>query len=143
MDVPIPNYFMELRQTAKQRQRTPLEILNRAADRVSEATGELVEATVATINPGGSTFRHTFYLIVPSLDDYTDPLFYAWHGAGMYPVHFLPAGGKQEGKERTFGSPDEFEQELGTLFESEWVRQRMYAMIELAEKNTRRAERLR
>lgn len=108
-----------------------MEIMQTAAKEIAGSTEERIIGNVFTINPGGSDlFRYTFYLVAPSLDDYTDPLFYAWHGTQSYPIHVLPAGGKQGKDEKKCQSPDEFEQALSNIFQSQSAQERIYTMLD-------------
>ena len=131
MAIKMPDYLAELKKT----QVSPVEILRKAAVDLGNQTQGLVEGSIFVLNPGGSTmFRYTFYLLVPSLNDYTDPLFYAWHDVKLYPVNVMMAGGKQGKDEIKCLSPYEFENELQRIFDSEATRNRLEAMLELAQK---------
>ena len=131
MAIKMPDYLAESTRT----QQSPVKILRKAADDLGNQTQGLVEGSIFTLNAGGSSlFRYTFYLLVPSLNDYTDPLFYAWHDVNLYPVSVMSAGGKQGKDEVKCRTPDEFEIELERLFNSEETRNRLRAMIELAQK---------
>jgi len=133
MAVKMPNYSMEL--DLKQMQRSPLEILRGSAEDLRDQTRGLVEGAVFTLNAGGSSlFRHTFYLRVPSLNDYTDPLFYAWHDANLYPVNVMLSGGKQGKDERECRTVQEFEAELERIFASVDTLKRLRALMVLAQK---------
>lgn len=113
--------------------RSPLEILREAADQLGTKTGGLVTGSVLTRNPGGgTTFRYTFYLRVPRLDDYTDPLFYVWHDTDFYPASLMPAGGEQGKDDVSCHDPDEFVRELDKIFNSPDTKKRIAAMMELA-----------
>lgn len=134
MPVMIPDYLADRPVLP----RAPVDILREAADKFKDRTNGLVEATVFTLNPGGSTlFRHSFYLIVPTLNDYTDALFYVWHSASLYPVTVLDANGKQGKDEKHLKAPEQFEQELARIFDSPETRQRIYALMESAAKTGR------
>lgn len=129
MSVIVPDYLMDRPVLP----RAPVDILREAAGKFQDRTRGLVEATVFTLNPGGSTlFRHSFYLVVPTLDDYTDALFYVWHSASLYPVTVLDSGGKQGRDERQYKTPEQFEQELARIFDSQETRRRIYALMESA-----------
>ena len=131
MAIKMPDYLAETKKT----QRSPVQVLREAADDLGNQTQGLVEGSVFTLNAGGSSlFRYTFYLLVPSLNDYTDPLFYAWHDVNLYPVSVMKASGKQGKDEVKCRTPHEFEIELERIFESEETRNRLRAMIELAQK---------
>ncbi|MGI4792068.1 MAG: hypothetical protein ACRYFS_24870 [Janthinobacterium lividum] len=131
MAIKMPDYLAELKKT----QISPVEILRKAAVDLGNQTQGLVEGSIFVLNPGGSTlFRYTFYLLVPSLNDYTDPLFYAWHDVNLYPVNVMMAGGKQGKDETKCLSPYDFENELQRIFDSEATRNRLGAMLELAQK---------
>ena len=131
MAIKMPDYLAE----AKKTQKSPVEVLREVANDLGSQTRGLVEGTVFTLNAGGSSlFRYTFYLLIPSLDDYTDPLFYAWHDIKLYPVNVMKAGGKQGKDEVKCQTPYELESELERIFDSEETRNRLRAMIELAQK---------
>lgn len=131
MSVKIPEYLSQT--NPNMMQRPPLEILQEAAQELKRQTRGLVEGTVFTLNPGGNTlFRYTFYLLVPSLNDYTDPLFYAWHNADFYPVTLLLAGGKQGTDDHTCHYDWQLEQELSAIFSNNDTTKRIQAMIALA-----------
>lgn len=92
LSITIPNF-----QSQTSSQKPPIEMLREAARTLKQQTGDMVEGSVFTSNPGGSNlFRHTFYLRARSLNDYTYPLFYVWHEADLYPAHLLQAGQAQE-----------------------------------------------
>lgn len=136
MPIQMPDYLADL--DLKKMQRPPIEILREAAERLKSQTGGRVEGAVFTLNPGGGTmFRYTFYLLVPSLNDYTDPLFYAWHDRQFYPVSLMRSGGKQGKDEQRCEGVEEFEAGLGKIFTSVDTRQRIEAMIALAGKEGR------
>lgn len=74
-------------------QTAPIDVLRDAANALAKSNGSKVSARVFT---GGistpTVYRHTFYLRAPSLDDFTDPLFYVWHGPELYPCNVLMTG---------------------------------------------------
>ena len=131
MPIKMPNYLA----ASKTTQRSPLQVLREAANDLAAQTQGLVEGSVFTLNAGGSSlFRYTFYLLVPSLNDYTDPLFYAWHGIDLYPVNVMRAGGKQGQDEVKCQTASDFQAGLEHIFDSMETRERIQTMIELARK---------
>jgi len=129
MSVTIPDYFIE--EELHKDTDHPLVILRAAAKQLSEKTRGEVIGSVFTLNPGGANlFRYTFSLVVPSLDDYSDALFYVWHDVKTYPVHLMNAGGKQGRDDRKYTKHEDFEQALNDIFASETIRQRVYALLD-------------
>lgn len=107
----------------------PIQILKEAADALSTNTGERVEGSIFTGSLGGTgTYRHTFYLRAPALNDFTDPLFYVWHGAELYPTHVLMAGENQKNA-RSFNDAETLHDEIQRLLSSDVARQRIGAML--------------
>jgi hypothetical protein len=66
--------------------RTPLSILREQAAALGPRTKNLVEAKVET-EIAGTSFRHAFDLVVPSLDNYTYRLFEIQHDHDLYPIY--------------------------------------------------------
>jgi len=131
MPIEMPDYLADL--DVQITQRPPLEILHEAAESLKEQTGGLVEGLVSILNPGGgSLFRYTFYLLAPRLNDYTDPLFYAWHDDRLYPVNVMPAGGKAGQDENEFDTDSQLVEELQRIFSSDVARRRIQALIATA-----------
>ncbi len=107
----------------------PVEILREAATALTTKTGGRVEGSVFTGGLGGiGSYRHTFYLRAPSLDDFTDPLFYVWHGPELYPARVLMAGDKQ-GNARSFTDESTLHDEVQRLLTSPIAHQRIGAML--------------
>ncbi len=74
-------------------QPAPIEVLREAAEALTQITGGEVEGSIFTGGLGTpTTYRHTFYLRAPSLNDFTDPLFYVWHTPELYPCNVLMTG---------------------------------------------------
>jgi len=130
MSVSIPNYTTERPHTAKH----PLAILHAAAESLAINTNDNVRGSVLILNPGGENlFRYTFYLVAPSLNDFRDPLFYAWHGVQPYPIHLMESGGRQGHDDKSYSSPEAFERALTTIFESSSARQHIYSLLDAVE----------
>lgn len=131
MPIEMPDYLADL--DVRITQRPPLEILHEAAERLKDQTGGLVEGLVSILNPGGgSFFRYTFYLLAPRLNDYTDPLFYAWHDDHLYPVNVMPAGGRVGQDEDKFDTDTQLVEELQRIFNSDDARRRIQTLIATA-----------
>jgi len=64
---------------------TPSMILKQQASLLGVKTNHLLEAEVRT-HTYYDSFRHSFDLVVPGLDNYTYELFKVSHGAKLYPV---------------------------------------------------------
>lgn len=110
-------------------QRPPVELLREAARNLATQTGGVVEGSVFTSNPGDSNlFRHTFYLRARTLNDYTYPLFYVWHGAELYPVKLLMAGEASENA-TSYQGDVEFRDKLQEIFASPGTAQLVYALM--------------
>lgn len=134
-DVPevfMPDYLTEAN-TQGLEEVSPFEVLNKAAVQMGQRTEGLVQAEVY-LAPFLGTIRYTFYLVIPVLNGYTDPLFYVWttQPDRGYPVHLLESGASQE-DQRLFENADDFATQLGHLFKSSWVRSRIRQWIEMAE----------
>lgn len=132
MSIQIPNYLDEA--NSAELQTSPARLMAQAAQQIPAKTQGKVEAKVFSLNPGGGTlFRHTFYLIVPAADDYTDPLFYAWHNADLYPAYLLFAGGRQGRDEKACETSHQFTEEMERLFDRSETRKLMLALADLAD----------
>ena len=108
----------------------PIELLRQAEADLAQATKGRVQGTVLTLNPGGSSlFRHTFYLFVPELSDYTYTLFYVWHGPELYPANLLVAGGDQDSDTRLCPTEQDLRREIETGFQSDHTRQLVRALL--------------
>lgn len=81
--------------------------------------------------------RYTFYLVVPAVNDYTDPLFYVWNKQAdqEYPVQVLEAGAAQEDAVEC-DSADALTARLNEIFDSSWAKSRIRHWIELASERT-------
>lgn len=109
--------------------KAPVEVLREAAASLTAKTGERVEGSIFTGSLGGvGSYRHTFYLRAPSLDDFTDPLFYVWHGSELYPANVLLAGSKQD-QARSVADENALHDEVQRLLSSDVARQRVGAML--------------
>jgi hypothetical protein len=109
----------------------PLAILQAAAKDLESSTNGMVRGSVLILNPGGEDlFRYTFYLVAPTLDDFRDPLFYAWHKVKPYPVTLMTAGGKQGHDDKSYKTSTEFEKALSDLFNGESARQHIYSLLD-------------
>jgi hypothetical protein len=129
MSITLPNYLEGLPKP----NRNPLEILREFADELPHKTGDKVRGMVSTLNPGGSTlFRYTFYLHVPSLNDYTDPLFYAWHGTDFDQVTLLFAGDQQGKDDIVCRGETELVRRVEEIFNRSDTKKRIQALIALA-----------
>jgi hypothetical protein len=65
--------------------RTPVTVLREQAALLGPKTQQLVVAEVASTS-SSANFMHTFYLAVPTLDNYRYELFRIQHGILLYPV---------------------------------------------------------
>ena len=128
LSVTIPNFQQQTPQ-----QKPPVEMMREAAQTLSQQTGEIVEGSVFTSNPGSSNlFRHTFYLRARSLNDYTYPLFYVWHNADLYPCHILEAGQPQSSAQ-VCQTDVELRDRLVSVFASAATAQLVQALIAQAD----------
>lgn len=110
-----------------------VDILNAAAKDLADKTDGYVLGSVFLLHPADtSLFRYTFYLRVPKLDDYTDPLFYVWHDQRLYPATLLPAGGKQGVDDLVCDTPAQLENHVNQLFKKPEVTQLITTLIKLA-----------
>jgi len=117
----------------------PVEVLRDAAATLTENTDGRVEGSVFTGSLGGTgIYRHTFYLRAPSLDDFTDPLFYAWHGAELYPANVCMAGSAAD-KAGSFADENALHDEVQRILTSEVARQRIGAMLAQVGRRSRTA----
>lgn len=74
----------------------PVSILREQAEALGKKTSGLVTARVQT-TAAGDKLHHSFYLEVPSLDDYTYRLFGVEHPMELFPaVIYLDAAGGQK-----------------------------------------------
>ena len=122
----IPDYLKELPSD----QLAPVELMREAAADFTAKTGDRILAEVVTINPGGANlFRHIFQLVVPSLNDYTQPLFYVWHGPSLYPANLLISGGKQDEDSQVCPSPDDLQHAMEQVFNADFARLMVRALL--------------
>jgi hypothetical protein len=66
--------------------RTPASILREQASLLGSKTSNLIEGKVES-RVAGSSFNHSFNLVVPALDNYSYELFQISHDINLYPVH--------------------------------------------------------
>ena len=92
--IEIPDYLSEPMQRGEQ---SPLSVLDDFAEQLAKKTGGFVEGKV-NVAPFLGMTRYTFYLVIPAVNDYTDPLFYVWNEVANqeYPVMLLQTGAMQE-----------------------------------------------
>lgn len=111
---------------------SPLKILDDAAARMTQQTGNLVHAEVY-LAPFLGTIRYTFYLVIPSLNGYTDPLFYVWTSSPNrgYPVYLLESGAEQS-EQIVCDNADKLALRLGDIFGSSWAKSRIRQWMEMA-----------
>ena len=87
MNIDIPNYAENL---PLLEEKTPATVLREFASVLKKKTANMVNGSVFVMNTGGSNHsRYTFYLVVPELNNYTEPLFYVFHGAPPYPCTLI------------------------------------------------------
>jgi hypothetical protein len=79
----IPDLWPEIEQSKVV---PPVAILREQAAALGNRTGHLLEGRVSTRTDGDGNFIHTFYVVAPTLDNYTYGLFSISHGADTYPV---------------------------------------------------------
>ena len=130
----VPNYLADM--ASLPREKTALSILDGYARSLAQQTGLYVHGFVNAAPLLGKT-RYTFYLLVPQVNDYNDPLFYIWskESDSEYPVNVLPAGAKQEDAVLCKGEQELIDC-LNRIFREPWVRQRISHWIELARERT-------
>ena len=66
--------------------RTPVSILKEQAALLASKTDYEVAAEVVTKHDEKTNFLHSFYLVVPALDNYKYRLLSILHGVGLYPL---------------------------------------------------------
>ena len=128
----VPDYLNDAK-SADQEQDSPLKILDAAASQMPQQTGNLVHAEVY-LAPFLGTIRYTFYLVIPSLNDYTDPLFYVWTSSPDrgYPVYLLESGANQKDQIEC-ETAERLSQQLKSVFGSSWAKSRIRQWIEMAQ----------
>ena len=83
MAQPIPDLWPEIEQSQVV---PPVAILRGQAALLGKKTNHLLEGRVVTRTTGSGGFVHSFYIVAPTLDDYTYKLFEIEHVANQYPV---------------------------------------------------------
>jgi len=83
MATAIPDLWPELEQSQIV---PPVAILREQATALGKKTNHLLNGRVDTRIGYDGKFRHTFYIVAPTLDDYSYELFWIEHGADQYPV---------------------------------------------------------
>jgi hypothetical protein len=129
----IPDFAA--RKGSRQRQPSPLDVLRDAANLLGQQTGEVVLGDVF-VAPFTGTIRYTFSLLVPSVNDFIDPLFFVWtdepsHG---YPVHLVEgsAHGSQANLGKICGNASDLAAAITELFAKSWVTERIDQWIDIA-----------
>jgi hypothetical protein len=64
----------------------PVAILREQAAALGNKTGHLLEGRVKTTKDEAGKLMHSFYVVAPTLDNYSYRLFSIIHGADIYPV---------------------------------------------------------
>jgi hypothetical protein len=93
----------------------PVKLLREQADLLGDKTGGLLEGLVST-SKDGENFVHSFYVVAPSLEDYSYQLF-----AVNHPLEFYPAliwAGNSEQPIRS-ADAEQFEEHLRQVLGSE------------------------
>jgi len=134
-DVPtvsMPDYLAEVDVDTLQ-QASPLEVLDKAAAQMDQRTRGLVQAKIY-LAPFLGTILYTFYLVIPTLNDYTDPLFYVWTSQPDrgYPVYLLESGTKQDNQKQC-DNAEALAVCLEQVFSSSWAMSRIRQWIDMAE----------
>jgi hypothetical protein len=83
MTQPIPDLWPEIDQSQVV---PPVAILREQAALLGKKTNHLLEGRVDTRSTPDGRFVHSFYIVAPTLDDYTYKLFEIEHDADQYPV---------------------------------------------------------
>ena len=130
--ISMPDYFNEV--AVADVEASPVEVLNTAAAQMNGRTGGLVQAKVYLV-PFLGTMRYTFYLVIPTLNDYTDPLFYVWtpQPDRGYPVYLLESGATQQEEQPPYETAEDLAKRLEEVFSSSWAKSRIRQWIEMAE----------
>ncbi len=79
----IPDLWPDIEQTQLV---PPIAILREQAAALGKKTNNLLQGRVETTPVGEGRFRHSFYVVAPSLDEYAYKLFWIEHGVEQYPV---------------------------------------------------------
>lgn len=130
-DIQMPNYRLD----SDLNKTTPLEILDKAAQKLGSQTKDLVKGSVYVANYLGAV-RYTFNLVVPSLNNYTDSLFYVMMDTVTlgYPVKVYQSISDNAAPISTkCKNEPEFVDYLNNLFSSPWVQARITHWMEMAE----------
>lgn len=135
VEVQMPNYTEAARKMV-QEWPSPLSYLDAAATALGGNTGNIVQGKVY-VAPFLSLTRYTFYLVIPAINDYKDPLFYVWatNPESYYPVRVAEAGTHQEDAKEC-ADAESFHDWLVETFDSGWVKARVRQWIELASERT-------
>ena len=130
-NIAMPNYFNEAKET-QNREASPFEVLTEAASEMSRKTGGVVQAKVY-LAPFLGTIRYTFYLVIPTLNDYTDPLFYVWTSRPDrgYPAYLLESGVERADQVQC-DDANKLAFHLEQIFGSSWAKSRITQWIEMA-----------
>ena len=129
--ISMPDYFNEV--AVADVEASPFEVLNTAAIQMGNRTGGKVQAKVY-LAPFLDTIRYTFYLVIPTLNDYTDPLFYVWTSQQDrgYPVHLSEASTEQA-EEPEYDTAEKLAKRLEEIFSRSRAKSRIRQWIEMAE----------
>jgi hypothetical protein len=122
----IPNEFGASETTP------PIRFLRAQQEILSRKTNGLVEAYVST-HPMNNLFIHSFYLAVPSLDNYRYSVFMVRH-----PVHFYPLDvcNSLTSTEVTCANEQEYVKALSDLFNSDAFKKVVVALMSQAQEVT-------
>ena len=106
-------------------QTPPVTILRQQAVMLGKKTKNLVEGDVVTEATQAGSFKHTFYLIAPALDDYRYCLFYIHHEVLFYPLTISNCDGNGE----TCFDENRFYSVLQTRFAAENTRKIISSLV--------------
>jgi hypothetical protein len=98
---------------------TPLTILKEQAAFLGERTKNLIEGRVQTKVEDKMEFRHSLYLIVPTLSNYRFFLLSVHHKPAIYPIQIFDGTSDREITARDF---DEFQVRLKEILSSDRVK---------------------
>ena len=93
----------------------PLTLLREQANHLSQQSKGLLEGLVSTTKDGDN-FVHSFYVVAPSLDNYTYLLFAVNHPVQLYPAQFFTDSAEPPLRS---ASPEQFQEHLKTVLNSE------------------------
>jgi len=132
LDISMPDYLKES-DNPKDQEASPFEVLNRAAAQMEQRTGGMVQAKIY-LAPFLGTIRYTFYLVVPDLNGYTDPLFYVWTSQPDrgYPVCLRESATEQD-DQTPYDTAEGLVKRLEQIFASSWAKSRIRQWINMAE----------